>query len=159
MRVDIKNLATFFLENYIYVLFFVFIVILSSAFGLQNFKLDASSDALVIENDDTLKTYREAEDEFGDSTFLIVTYEPNNELFSDYSINRILNLENDLTNIDGVDSVLSLVDAPIFFQPKVDLTEVADNLKDLTSKDIDLKLAKDEIVNNPIYKELSLIHI
>ena len=154
MRVDIKNLATFFLENYIYVLFFVFIVILSSALGLQNFKLDASSDALVIENDYTLKTYREAEDEFGDSTFLIVTYEPNNELFSDYSINRILNLENDLTNIDGVDSVLSLVDAPIFFQPKVGLTEVADNLKDLTSKDIDLKLAKDEIVNNPIYKEL-----
>ena len=154
MRVEIKNLATFFIEKYIYVLFFVFIVILSSAFGLQNFKLDASSDALVIENDDTLKTYREAEDEFGDSTFLIVTYEPNNELFSDYSINRILNLENDLKNIDGVDSVLSLADAPIFFQPKVGLTEVADNLKDLTSKNIDLKLAKNEIINNPIYKEL-----
>ena len=51
MRLDIKNLATFFLENYIYVLFLVFIVILSSALGLQNFKLDASSDALVIEND------------------------------------------------------------------------------------------------------------
>ena len=125
-----------------------------SGFGLTNFKLDASSDALVLENDESLKAYREAEDEFGDSSFLIITYEPNQELFSDYSINRIANLENDLKNIDGVDSVLSLLDAPIFFQPKVGLTQVADNLKDLTFEDINLELAKDEIINNPIYKEL-----
>jgi predicted RND superfamily exporter protein len=146
MRVDIKNIA--------YWLFIVALVTVTSGLGLNNFKLDASSDALVLENDESLKSYREAEDEFGDSSFLIVTYEPNMELFSDYSINRISNLENDLKNIDGVDSVLSLLDAPIFFQPKVGLTEVADNLKDLTYEDIDLNLAKDEIINNPIYKEL-----
>ena len=35
------------------------------------------------------------------------------------SVVRITNLENDLKAIDGVDSVLSLIDAPIFFQPKV----------------------------------------
>ena len=127
---------------------------LISGLGLNNFKLDASSDALVLENDESLKAYREAEDEFGDSSFLIVTYEPNKELFSDYSINRIANLENDLKNIDGVDSVLSLLDAPIFFQPRVGLSQVADNLKNLTDENIDLELAKDEIVNNPIYKEL-----
>ena len=125
-----------------------------SGLGLSNFKLDASSDALVLENDKSLKTYREAEDEFGDSSFLIVTYEPNKELFSYYSINRIANLENDLKNIDCVDSVLSLLDAPIFFQPKVGLTDVAGNLKDITFEDIDLHLAKEEIINNPIYKEL-----
>ena len=83
-----------------------------------------------------------------------MTYEPNKELFSDYSINRIANLENDLKNIDGVDSVLSLLDAPIFFQPRVGLSQVADNLKNLTDENINLELAKDEIVNNPIYKEL-----
>ena len=46
------------------------------------------------------------------------------------------------------------MDAPIFFQPRVGLTEVADNLKDLTDDSINLELAKDEIINNPIYKEL-----
>ena len=65
-----------------------------------------------------------------------------------------LELKSFLKNIDGVDSVLSLLDAPIFFQPKVGLTDVADNLKDITFEDIDLDLAKDEIINNPIYKEL-----
>ena len=154
MRIDIKNIASWLLDKYIVILFLVAIVTIISGLGLNNFKLDASSDALVLENDESLKTYREAEDEFGDSSFLIVTYEPNIELFSDYSINRISNLENDLKSIDGVDSVLSLLDAPIFFQPKVGLTEVADNLKDLTYEDIDLNLAKDEIINNPIYEEL-----
>ena len=154
MRVDIKNLASFLLNNYLFILFFVGLITFVSVLGLSNFKLDASSDALVLENDEALKVYREAEDEFGDSSFLIVTYEPEKELFSDYSINRIINLENDLKNIDGVDSVLSLLDAPIFFQPRVGLSEITDNLKDLTFEDINLELAKDEIINNPIYKEL-----
>ena len=154
MRIDIKNIASFLIDKYLLILFFVGLISLISGLGLNNFKLDASSDALVLENDESLKAYREAEDEFGDSSFLIVTYEPNKELFSDYSINRIANLENDLKNIDGVDSVLSLLDAPIFFQPRVGLSQVADNLKDLTDENIDLELAKDEIVNNPIYKEL-----
>ena len=153
MRVDIKNIASFLIDKYLLILLFVGLISLISGLGLNNFKLDASSDALVLENDESLKAYREAEDEFGDSSFLIVTYEPNKELFSDYSINRIANLENDLKNINGVDSVLSLLDAPIFFQPRVGLSQVADNLKDLTDENIDLELAKDEIVNNPIYKE------
>ena len=154
MRVDIKNLASFLLNNYLFILFFVGLITFVSALGLSNFKLDASSDALVLENDEALKVFRETEDEFGDSSFLIVTYEPDKELFSNYSINRIINLENDLKNIDGVDSVLSLLDAPIFFQPRVGLSEITDNLKDLTFEDINLELAKDEIINNPIYKEL-----
>ena len=154
MRVDIKNLASFLLNNYLFILFFVGLITFVSVLGLSNFKLDASSDALVLENDEALKVYREAEDEFGDSSFLIVTYEPDKELFSDYSINRIINLENDLKNIDGVDSVLSLLDAPIFFQPRVGLSEITDNIKDLTFEDINLELAKDEIIDNPIYKEL-----
>ena len=154
MRLEIKNIASRLINNYLIILLSVFVLTLISGVGLNNFKLDASSDALVLENDQSLKTYREAEDEFGDSSFLIVTYEPKQDLFSDYSINRITNLENDLKAIDGVDSVLSLMDAPIFFQPKVGLTEVADNLKDLTSDEINLELAKEEILNNPIYKEL-----
>ena len=154
MRVDIKNIASFLIDKYIIVILGILMLSFFSAVGLNNFKLDASSDALVLESDESLKTYREAEDEFGDSSFLIVTYEPQVELFSDYSLNRIANLENDLKNINGVDSVLSILDAPIFFQPRVGLTDVADNLKDLTDENIDLELAREEIINNPIYKEL-----
>ena len=92
MRLDLKNIASALIDKYKIILFLIFALTVLSGLGLSNFKLDASSDALVLENDESLKTYREAEDEFGDSSFLIVTYEPNKELFSDYSINRIANL-------------------------------------------------------------------
>ena len=154
MIIDLKNIGNFLLDRYLLILLLVFTLTIITSVGLSNFKLDASSDALVLESDESLKTYREAEDEFGDSSFLIVTYEPKNELFSEYSLKKISQLENDLKNIDGVDSVLSILDAPIFFQPRVGLSEVSDNLKNLTDPEVDLNLAKEEIINNPIYKEL-----
>ena len=154
MRIDLKNIGNFLLDRYLLILLLVFTLTIITSIGLSNFKLDASSDALVLESDESLKTYREAEDEFGDSSFLIVTYEPKNELFSEYSLKKISQLESDLKNIDGVDSVLSILDAPIFFQPRVGLSEVSDNLKNLTDEDIDINLARDEIINSPIYREL-----
>ena len=154
MRIDLKNVGKFLLDKYLLILLLVFTLTIITSFGLSNFKLDASSDALVLESDESLKTYRKAEDEFGDTSFLIVTYEPKGELFSQYSLKKISQLENDLKNIDGVDSVLSILDAPIFFQPRVGLSEVSDNLKNLTDEGVDLNLAKEEIIKNPIYKEL-----
>ena len=154
MKKFINYLAYFTTFNPYKVLILVTSVIAFASFGITNFKLDASSDALVLEGDEAFKTYRKNEKEFGDSSFLIVTYEPNSELFSKESLDQLQSLENDLSKLDGVDSILSLLDAPIFFQPKVSLTEVSDNLKDLTTYGIDLAEAKKEIIDNPIYKEL-----
>ena len=74
MRIDLKNIGNFLLDKYLLILSLVFVLTIITSVGLSNFKLDASSDALVLESDESLKTYREAEDEFGDSSFLIVTY-------------------------------------------------------------------------------------
>ena len=154
MKKFISQYSIFVVKNPLKVLFSVLIVVLIALQGITNFKLDASSDALVLEGDESLKKYRENEKEFGDSSFLIVTFKPQYELFSDQSLNQLSQIEKELSELDGVDSVLSLLDAPIFFQPKVSLTEVADNLKDLTSEGIDLREAKKEIINNPIYQDL-----
>ena len=152
----IKNYINYIINNPRRVLFFIFITLLISSLGLSNFKLDASSDALVLENDTAYKTYRESGDEFGNSDFLIVTYSPFNELFSSESLSELKSLEDELSNLNGVNNVFSLLDAPIFFQPKVPLTDVADNLKDLEFPNINLGLAKEEFLSNPIYKELIL---
>ena len=154
MKNFISKYSIFVVKNPFKVLFSVLIVVLIALQGISNFKLDASSDALVLEGDESLKKYREHEKEFGDSSFLIVTFKPQFELFSEQSLDQLAQIENELSKLDGVDSVLSLLDAPIFFQPKVGLTEVADNLKDLTSDGIDLIEAKKEIINNPIYRDL-----
>jgi predicted RND superfamily exporter protein len=154
MKNLISKYSIFVIKNPLIILSAVLLVILIASQGISNFKLDASSDALVLEGDESLKTYRENEKEFGDSSFLIVTFKPEFELFSSQSLNQLSQIEESLSKLDGVDSVLSLLDAPIFFQPKVGLTEVADNLKDLTTEGIDLSKAKQEIINNPIYRDL-----
>ena len=154
MKNLISKYSYFVIKNPLIILSSVLFVIFIASQGILNFKLDASSDALVLEGDESLKTYRENEKEFGDSSFLIVTFKPEFELFSYQSLNQLSQIEESLSKLDGVDSVLSLLDAPIFFQPKVGLTEVADNLKDLTTEGIDLIKAKQEIINNPIYRDL-----
>ena len=154
MKNLISKYSIFVIKNPLLILSAVLLVILIASQGITNFKLDASSDALVLEGDESLKTYRENEKEFGDSSFLIVTFKPEFELFSYQSLNQLSQIEESLSKLDGVDSVLSLLDAPIFFQPKVGLTEVADNLKDLSTEGIDLSKAKQEIINNPIYRDL-----
>jgi len=136
------------------VIFSLLVVLAISTNGINNFKLDASSDALVIEGDASLKKFREAEKEFGGSDFLIVVIEPHDEIFSNTTIETIKSLELKIESIAGIESVLSLVDAPVFFQPKVPLVEVSDNLKDLDDPSIDLALARDEFLDNPIYRDL-----
>ena len=64
-------------------------VFLSAGIGLKNFKLDASSDALVIEGDEAFKIYRETGEVFGNSDFLIITFTPNFDLFSTQSLATI----------------------------------------------------------------------
>ena len=130
------------------------LVLLVSSPGLNNFKLDASSDALVIEGDEAFKIYRETGEIFGNSDFLIVTFTPNADLFSAESLGTIRALEVDLERLAGVDSVLSILDAPIFFQPKVPLSDLMDNLKTLDTPGLNMEAAKDEILNNPVYSEL-----
>ena len=64
-------------------------------FGYQtkNFKLDASSDTLLIENDPDLNYLREVTDRYGAKEFLVLTFSPKESIISDNSINNLLNLK------------------------------------------------------------------
>ena len=123
------NFFSVIVEKKYFVITFVATALIILSQGLLNFKLDSSSDALVLQNDKSFKIYRETGNTFGNSDFLIITFTPNNKLFSKSTLQTISNLENQLQSIGGVDSVLSILDAPIFFQPKVGLAEIADNIK------------------------------
>ena len=149
-----KNIFSFIISKPWLVMIFIIAIFLSTSNGLQNFKLDASSDALVIEGDEAFKVYRETGETFGNSDFLIITYTPNSELFSAESLNTIKSIEISLEKLESVESVLSILDAPIFFQPKVPLADLMDNLKTIETEGIDLLKAKEEILNNPVYQEL-----
>ena len=154
MKISVEKYIDLILKNSLISFSVLFIFLLSLYPGISNFQLDASSDSLVLENDPDLKIYREMGNLFSDSDFLIVTLRPNEDIFNKKSLQRIERIENEILEIDGVNQVLSILDAPIVEQPKVSLSEIGDNIKYLLDEGIDLQKAKQEILNNPIYQEL-----
>ena len=154
MKISVEKFINIIVKNSLISFSILFIFLVSLYPGISNFQLDASSDSLVLENDPDLKTYREMGNLFSDSDFLIVTLSPNEGIFNNKSLQRIEKIENEILEIDGVNQVLSILDAPIVEQPKVSLSEIGDNIKYLLDESIDLQKAKQEILNNPIYQEL-----
>ena len=80
-------------------LFLMFFILVIIATGISNFKLDASSETLLLENDPDLKLYRENTELYGSSDFLVVTFTPNETLISKSVITDIKTLVSDLSQI------------------------------------------------------------
>ena len=136
-------------------LFLLFSLTFLIAFGISNFKLDASSDTLLLENDPDLKLYRENTEKYGSNDFLIVTFSPYQELLSKPSIILIKDIVKKISSLDRVENVLSLLDVPLLENnPNVSLSDVADSVETLNSESINIDLAKRVFSSNPVYQNL-----
>ena len=131
-----------------------FLLILIGA-GASNFDLDASSETLLLENDPDLKLYRDSAKTYGSTDFLVVTVTPDEPIFKKSSIETFKKLIFELSNVDGIESVLSLLDAPLIEANKnLSLSEVADQVSTLDSIDPDIEKAKRVFNTNEVYKNL-----
>ncbi len=135
----------------------VFVLTIAMAAGLPNFKLDASADSLTLERDDDLNFSREVVKRYGSDNFLIVTFSPiKGDLFDKSNLDTLQSLRSDLTQIKGIENVLSMLDVPLLYSPKIDITDLTGELTTLLSKGVDKQLAKEEFLNSPIYKDVIL---
>ena len=119
---------------------FVLLVIAVLTFGnySKDFKLDASSETLLIEGDPDLAYLKEVSKRYGSKDFLILTYTPNEKMTTDASINNLLSLKYKIQSLKWVHSVITLLDVPLLENSEAPLQE---RLKDF-------KTLKDEKVNN-----------
>jgi len=131
-------------------------LILLAALGLPRFKLDASADSLTLENDQDLNYFREMAKNYSSGDFLIVTFTPHQDLFSDASLSLLRRLQDELAQIEGVSSVNSILNVPLLFSPKQSLREVAKDPRTLETPGVDRELAKREFLESPIYREMIL---
>jgi predicted RND superfamily exporter protein len=138
------------------VLLAIFLVLVAAVAGLPRFKLDASAESLTLEHDGALDLFREVSQRYRSGDFLVVTYNPQQDLFSDASLERLAALREDLLAIEGVQSVNSILDVPLLYSPKLSLTEIANGPPTLMSEEVDREKAKQEFLNSPIYKNLIL---
>ena len=118
----------------------------------KDFKLDASSDTLLIENDPDLKYLREITDRYGAKEFLVLTYSPKEIIISDNSINNLLNLKKEIQKLSWVHNVITILDIPLLENSDDPLTERLKNFSTLKDKNVDRNKGFDEILNSPVFR-------
>jgi len=130
------------------------LALLGFGFTVPNFKLDASSDSLVLENDADLKYSRKVNKAYGSDDFLVITWTPKTSLLSDESLTGLQRLKDDLLKVDRIEKVISILDVPLFNSPRITLSELSDNVRTLETEGIDKELAAREFAESPIYSKL-----
>jgi predicted RND superfamily exporter protein len=121
---------------------------------IPHFELDASADSLVLENDKDLNYYRSIRARYGSDDFLIITYTPEKDLFSEESLADLRSLRDSLSRIERVESVVTMLDVPLISSPPISLSEVSRQVRTLENPDTDISLARDELTRSLLYKNL-----
>ena len=142
------------LKRPLLVIFCLLALVCLSAFFARDFKLDASAETLVMEDDKALSFARLVNERYAVNDFLIVTYTPKKDLFSEASLETLARLQKDLEGIDGVASVLSVLNAPLLESPPLPVQELVKNIQTLESPTVDRELAKIEFRESPLYQNL-----
>ena len=128
------------------------IALLSFGFFSKNFRLDASSETLLIEGDPDLKYLKEISKRYGSKDFLILTYTPNESMVSDTSINNLLSLKYKIQSLDWVHGVITLLDIPLLNSSDAPLQERLKNFKTLKDEDVDKNRGFKEILSSPVFR-------
>ena len=128
------------------------IILLSFGYFSKDFRLDASSETLLIEGDPDLEYLQEISKRYGSKEFLILTYTPDEGMVSKASINNLLSLKYKIQSLDWVHSVITLLDIPLLNNSDSPLQERLENFKTLKDDDIDRIRGFEEILSSPVFR-------
>ncbi len=140
------------LKNPKAVLVFLIIAILSFSYYTKDFRLDASSETLLIDGDPDLAYLKEVSERYGSREFLILTYTPNEGMVSDTSINNLLSLKYKIQSLNWVHSVVTLLDIPLLSNSDAPLQERLESFKTLKDEEVDKDRGFKEILNSPVFR-------
>ena len=128
------------------------IILISFGFYSKNFRLDASSETLLIEGDPDLEYLKEITDRYGSKEFLVLTYSPNEGTVTDASINNLLSLKYKIQSLDWVHSVITLLDIPLLNNSDAPLQERLERFKTLKDEDVNKERGFKEILDSPVFR-------
>ena len=140
------------LKNPKSVLIILILALFSFGYYSKDFRLDASSETLLIEGDPDLKYLQEISKRYGAKEFLILTYTPNEGMVSDSSINNLLSLKYKIQSLDWVHSVITLLDIPLLNNSDAPLQERLESFKTLKDEDVDRDRGFNEILSSPVFR-------
>ena len=133
---------------------FILLVVALLSFGYfsKDFRLDASSETLLIDGDPDLKYLREVTERYGSKDFLVLTYTPTERMISESSINNLLSIKYKIQSLDWVHSVVTLLDIPLLDNSDDSLQDRLKNFTTLKDEDVDKERGFNEILNSPVFR-------
>ena len=133
---------------------FILLVVALLSFGYfsKDFRLDASSETLLIDGDPDLKYLREVTERYGSKDSLVLTYTPTERMISESSINNLLSIKYKIQSLDWVHSVVTLLDIPLLDNSDDSLQDRLKNFTTLKDEDVDKERGFNEILNSPVFR-------
>ena len=128
------------------------IIFIFALYFSKDFKLDASSETLLLDGDPDLKYLNEINKRYNSKEFLVLTYSPDEDMMSDKSINNLLSLKYKLQSLEWVHSVITILDVPLLNSTDETLSDKLKNFSTLKSDGIDRKKGFLEILNSPVFR-------
>lgn len=129
-------------------------VVAGLGYFAKDFKIDASSETLIQENDESLRYARMIYSRYGIQDFLFIAYTPHGDLLSDAVLGDIKRLKTEIAALKRVDSVVTILDVPLLESPRIPIKELASKVPTLESPLVDRHLARIEMKNSPLYQNL-----
>ncbi|KRO64724.1 MAG: hypothetical protein ABS03_04485 [Pelagibacteraceae bacterium BACL5 MAG-120820-bin39] len=140
------------LKNPRSILILLILALLGFGYYSKDFRLDASSETLLIEGDPDLAYLKEVTERYGSKEFLILTYTPKEGMISDTSVNNLLSLKYKIQSLDWVDGVITLLDIPLLDNSDAPLQERLESFKTLKDEEVDKARGFKEILNSPVFR-------
>ncbi|MCH7918456.1 MAG: MMPL family transporter [Planctomycetes bacterium] len=131
----------------------LFIIVIG--YGAKDFRLDASAETLILENDEDLKYARLIASRYGTRDTLVLTYTPQGDLLGPESLAHLAQLRREIMKeVPRVSSVQTLLNVPLVESPPVSLKALSTDIQTLESPRVDVNLARIELQNSPLYQNL-----
>ena len=148
----LNSILNFIIKKPVWSLIAFLIIVGSSVTQIQNFSLDASSESLSLDGDNNLELYFATQETFGSDESLVISYSvKDGTILSKNQLISLRSLRDDLLELEGVNSVISILDVSLFQSPPLSLVELVSDVYTIDNGKVDQSLIADEFKNSPLY--------
>ena len=148
----LNSILNYIIKKPVWSLIAFLIIVCTSVLQIQNFSLDASSESLSLDGDNNLELYFATQETFGSDESLVISYSVNDgTILSKDQLISLRSLRDDLLELEGVSSVISILDVSLFQSPPLSLVELASDVYTIDNGKADQSLIAKEFKNSPLY--------
>ena len=122
-------------------------------FGYYSTKLeiDASTQTLLLDNDEDLQIWREVSKRYETPNFLVVAYTPAGDLLAPETIRKIAQMDAAFSKLDFVAGVTDITNVPLLLNKSEGMSELLKHIPTLADADVNLTAARRELSTSPFY--------